>query len=124
MWNILSVYFKSIPMYNIDIDYGVKSEDFIWKTPVGAKHEVKTTVASPDSQPNYLRKQAVDKGEVFWFMSIRDASIAEVYMRGWCTRDELLNRSTIKQGKGDWFNYVIETDRLNPVASFLKMRKV
>lgn len=124
MWNILSTYFKSIPFYNIDVDYGVKSEDFIWKTPVGQKHEVKTTVAAPDAQPNYLRKQAVDKAEVFWFMSIADADSATVYMRGWCTQDELLNRAKIKQGKGKWVNYVIETDQLNTVASFLQMRKV
>ena len=123
MWNILSVYFKSIPHYNIQVDYGCKDCDFDWKTPVGAKHEVKTTVASPDGQPNYLRKQAVDNADVFWFMSMQETRSSEVYMRGWCTRDELLDRAVIKQGKGDWFNYVIDTDRLNPLSTFLQLRR-
>lgn len=122
MWNILSCHFRTIPRYNIDVDYGVKSQDFVWKTPVGEKHEVKTTVAAPDGDLNYLRTDAVEKSDVFWFMSMRETNVPEVYMRGWCTRQQVKDRSTIKHGKGNWSNYVIETERLNTVGSFLQFK--
>lgn len=120
---IISVWFKSIPVPNIDPVKKVQRYDFDWKTPVGQKHEVKTTVAEAESERNYVREKAVESADTFWFLSTPDTENGLVYLRGWCRRDELLERSVKAKGKGNWENLLIETESLNSIKDFLDMRK-
>jgi hypothetical protein len=123
LYEILSVWFKSIPSPKIEVTTAVQKYDFDWKTPVGSKHEVKTTVAAPDGDQNYVRVKAIPHADTFWFLSTSDPECGDVYLRGWVTKDELLERSVERKGRGNWVNRVIETENLNTANQFLEHRK-
>lgn len=119
---IMSVYFKSIPLADLSVHRSIRKIDFEWKTPIGSLHEVKTTVQSPEGGVNYVREDMIDRAEVFWFMSTIEPTSHSYWLRGYVTADELKERGQQKKGRGKWVNYVIETDSLNPVSQFLEMR--
>ena len=120
----MSVWFQSIPVPNIDPVKKVQRYDFDWKTPVGQKHEVKTTVAEAESERNYVREKAVENADTFWFLSTPDTENGSVYLRGWCRKEELIESSVKAKGKGNWENLLIETESLNSIKEFLDMRKI
>lgn len=122
-YEILSTYFKSVPKPNIEVTTAVKRYDCDWKTPVGSKHEIKTTVSFPEGEQNYVRVKALENADTFWFMSTDRVDSGHVYMRGWLTKSELLERSTEKKGKGNWVNRVVATENLNSLNQFLELRK-
>ena len=122
IYQILSIWFPRVPFSNIEVRQKVQKFDFEWQTPVGAKHEVKTTVALPDAELNYVRQSAVNNADVFWFFATEDAECGLLYLRGWCEKNHLLENGYIKQGKGDWKNYVIETEVLKQLPQFLDLR--
>ena len=122
LYEILSVYFKTFPMYQIGLQKKVKRHDYEWRTPLGKLHEVKTTVSAADSAANFVREKAINSADLFWFMSIPSIEETNVFLRGWLTKSELLERSTVVKGKGDWKNYRVDTDQLNGLNDFLKLR--
>lgn len=122
IYQILSIWFPRVPFSNIEVRHKVQKFDFEWTTPVGSKHEVKTTVALPEAERNYVRQSAVNNADVFWFFATEDAECGLLYLRGWCEKAFLLENADVKQGKGNWKNYVIDTDLLKPLPQFLKLR--
>lgn len=119
---IISVYFKSIPLPDMNVHRSIRKIDFEWKTPIGTLHEVKSTVQNAEGGVNYVREDMIDRADVFWFMSTIDPTSRSYWLRGYVTADELQERGKKKKGRGKWVNYVIETDRLNPVSNFLKLK--
>lgn len=121
-YEILSVYFKTLPMYQITVQKKVKKHDFEWKTPLGNLHEVKTTVGAAVSEANFVREKAIKSADLFWFMSVASVDESTVFLRGWLTQSELIERATLVKGKGNWKNYRVDTDQLNGLNDFLKLR--
>lgn len=121
-YEILSTWFKSLPRYELQVKKKVDKCDYKWTTPLGSRHEVKTTVASPDGEYNYIRQQAVEDSEVFWFMSTQDTESRDYYLRGYVTAEQLKDRATLKKGRGDWHNYLMLTEDLEKLSTFLDLR--
>ena len=119
---IMSVYFRSIPLPDLSVHRSPRKIDFEWKTPLGSLHEVKTTVQSAEGGVNYVREDMIERSDVFWFMSTIDSTCKLYTLRGFATCDILKERGKLKKGRGKWTNYVIETDDLDPVSEFLKLR--
>ena len=122
LYEILRVWFPKMRYPDIQVRRKVQRYDFDWNTPAGSKHEVKTTVAAPDADANYVRESAVENADVFWFMATEDPDCGIVFLRGWCTRSELLDLGLVKHGKGNWKNYVMETELLRQLPDFLEFR--
>ena len=122
-YQILSTYFKKLPHPDLSVNDKRKQSDFIWSTPFGSKHEIKTTVQSPEGGVNYLRKQAADRSDLFWFLSTVDVETRLFYLRGFATQDHLKKYAIEKKGRGNWINLVIETDDLLPVNKLIKLKK-
>jgi len=122
IYELLNIWFPKVPYPNIEVSQKVQKYDFEWATPVGCKHEVKTTVAEPEAEQNYVRQSAVNNADVFWFLSTENAECGMMYLRGWCEKQYLLDHAMVKQGKGNWNNYVMQTEDLRSLNEFLKYR--
>lgn len=119
---IMRTYFKTIPFPDMAVQRSPNKVDFVWKTPLGSLHEVKTTVQSPQGGVNYLRQDVVERADLYWFMATTDQDSRSFYLRGFATRDHIKTKAVLKSGRGKWDNYVLDTDDLFPVSRFLNLK--
>lgn len=122
-WQIMSVYFKDLPMPAIDVDRRVRRFDFDWNTPFGSRHEVKTTIGSADGERNYVREDAAELADVFWFIATHSDGSGRMVLRGWISAEDLSHKAQKLTGRGGWKNLVIATEDLNPVSRFIREMK-
>lgn len=119
---ILRTYFKRVPFPDLSVNQRPSKIDFEWKTPLGNKHEVKTTVQTAEGGVNYLREDVVNRADLYWFMATDSADSRTITLRGFATRKRIKDRATVKKGRGKWSNFVIDTDDLFPLSWFLSLK--
>jgi len=118
-WQVMRVYFKDVPMPAIDVERRVRRFDFDWQTQFGSRHEVKTTISSADGERNYVREDAAELADVFWFIATDSDASGRMVIRGWISASELPEKAQRLRGRGGWKNLVIATEDLKPVSRFI-----
>lgn len=119
---ILRTYFKRIPYPDLSVNQRPSKIDFEWETPLGNKHEVKTTIQNPDGGVNYLREDVVDRADLYWFLATDSIDSRCFTLRGFATRKRVKTLGNIKKGRGKWSNYVLDTENLFPLSWFLSLK--
>ena len=120
-WEIMRTWIQNLPRYDLRAKNKIAKSDFVFDSPFGTRHEIKTSVNRDLFSTNYIRTDHLERNDVFWFACVRDLESPNFVLRGWATRDEITKRGVKKfNKKGGWENFAIETDMLNPISKFLR----
>lgn len=117
---IVSVYRSDVPPVDVSTHRRPSKTDFVFDSPFGKKHEVKTTIQKDLFGINYVRSDHLTRNDCFWFCVVREIQSPKFVLRGWITAQEIQQRGQRKNGRGNWENWIVETADLNPISQFVR----